>query len=90
MSRVNCPTRKRERKREQERERRRKRFACHVAFTMNYDLSYYSNMVFLWHLMRLITGLAIQLNYGVSRKMIGLKARSSRANLYARRRRSHA
>lgn len=39
--------------------------------------------------MRLITGLAIQLNYGVSRKLIGLKVRSAVARIYARRR-SHA
>lgn len=54
-----------------------------MAFTVNYDASYYSNMIFLWHLMRLITGLAIQLNYGVSRELIGLKARGNRANLHS-------
>lgn len=50
-------------------------------YTINYGLSYYLSMAFLWHLVCLITGFAIQLNYRVFRELIGLETRRNRASL---------
>lgn len=31
--------------------KKEREFVCHMAFTINYDFFYNSNMIFLWHLM---------------------------------------